>query len=167
MPVSSKTRIVRIVSASALFVGRPEHYVDQIDIVAHPGTCRARYHRRARRECLRRGPAGGPRPGRCDPHPPRRSIHSKLTVVTSGLADMVSASLARFPDLSTSGPLTRYCTGHPTGGQAPDATRAATGNSSASNFTSLVWIRLRDSTFLATITAWVKESSGSCTSSGR
>ena len=68
-----------------------------------------------------------------------------------------------------SGPLTRYCTGQPTGGPSSsgEIRLTAPGKSSASTFSSRACNRSRAATSLATITAWVKKSFGSWTSRGR
>ena len=68
-----------------------------------------------------------------------------------------------------SGPLTRYCTGQPTGGPSSSGdTRPTTlGICSASAFSSFACSRSRAATSLATTTACEKKSLGSLTSSGR
>ena len=68
-----------------------------------------------------------------------------------------------------SGPLTRYCTGQPTGGPSSSGdTRPTTlGICSAIIFSSLACSLSRAATSLATTTAWEKKSLASWTSSGR
>jgi len=98
------------------------------------------------------------------------SIQSKFTSRVSGFEEMVRARSSAMRRTSCwSGPLTRYCTGQPTGGPSSSAeTRPTTfGNSSASSFSSRARSRSRASMPLVTMTACEKNSLGSWTSSGK
>ena len=150
---------------------------------------RSRAPRRRRDRC-RRGPGSPALPeitvlstlaSACELRPSRRasswsirmrtsragSIQSKLICsrVGFGRDDLRQLRARSRAPRAMSGPLTRYCTGQPTGGPSSSGeTRATTlGNSSASSFSSFACSRSRAATSLATITAWAKKSLGSCT----
>ena len=98
------------------------------------------------------------------------SNQSKLICATCGFVATTWASFrAMSRTCAMSGPLTRYRTGHPTGGPSSSAeTRLIRlGNSLARTFSSFCRKRSRAGTSLATITAWLKKLFGSWTSSGR
>ncbi len=98
------------------------------------------------------------------------SIQSKFTRLASGsLATTPASCMAMSRTSLVSGPLTRYCTGQPTGGPSPSGeTRdTAPGNCSASSFSSFTSSRWRAATSLAISTVWVKKSFASSTGRGR
>jgi hypothetical protein len=98
------------------------------------------------------------------------SFQSKLMRRALGSVATTCASLSAISRTwSMSGPLTRYCTGQPTGGPSSSGEIRLTtpGKSLASTCSSRFCKRSRAATSLATITAWAKKSFGSCTFRGR
>ena len=98
------------------------------------------------------------------------SIQSKLTCLLRASEATISAKRKAISRTSfTSGPLTRYCTGQPTGGPSSSGTVLVTalGKSSRSTRSSFTRSRSRAAMSLAMITNWLKKSLGSSTLSGR